>query len=154
MCSSSHKFLETSTFYHMPTNFYRHAIIQIYTDLLVIYQNFNTFAQETLYLSIIWKIIGTLHRKSFLKHPLFATFSLFWKVSEVCIISNKYWLSNKSANKIFLHKTPCTLLYFKQNFSLSIAEPFRNIHFLQHIYKSSQGIKCAIFQVKTKLLVI
>ena len=49
-----------------------------------------------------------IHRKSFLKHPLCTTFSLFWKVSEVCNILNKCWLPNKSVNKIFLNKTPYT----------------------------------------------
>ena len=52
--------------------------------------------------------------KIVLKHPLFITFSLFLTVNEVCNISNKYWLSNKSAIKIFLHKTPDTAPWFQQ----------------------------------------
>ena len=86
----------------------RCAIFQIYTDLLVIYQNFHIFTQDTLYTFIIWKKNDDIHRKSFLKHPLCTTFSLFWKVSEVCNILNKCWLPNKSVNKIFLNKTPYT----------------------------------------------
>ena len=85
------------------------TIFQRNTDLLVIYQNINNFTQDTLHPSfILGKKIGVLHCKSFSKHPLFTTFSLFLKVSEVCNISNKCWFPNKSVNKIFLHKTPYT----------------------------------------------
>ena len=51
------------------------------------------------------KNVGTLHWKHLPKHPLFTIFSLFLTLSEVCNVSNKYWLPYKSANKIFLHKT-------------------------------------------------
>ena len=94
---SSQKFFETSTFYHMPTSFSqwkRCAVFQIKIDRLVIYQNLNIFTQETFYPSFISKKNGPLHRKRFPKHLLFTTFSLFLTVSEVCNISNKYWLPN------------------------------------------------------------
>ena len=69
----------------------RCAIFQINTNLLVIQQNINIFAKETLYPSFISKKkIGVLHRKRFSKHSLLSTFSLFLMVSEVCNISNKY----------------------------------------------------------------
>ena len=88
------------------------TIFQRNTDLLVIYQNINNFTQETLYPSFVSKKIGALHCKSFSKHPLFTLFSLFLTVSEVCNISNKYWLPNKSATKIFLRD------YFTKHFTL------------------------------------
>ena len=44
----------------------------------------------------------------------FITFSLFLKVSEVCNISSKCWLPNKSVNKRFLRKTPHTPPLFKK----------------------------------------
>ena len=48
-------------------------------------------------------------------HFLFP-FSLFLTVSEVCNISNKYWLPNKSATKMFLHETPYTVPSFQQKY--------------------------------------
>ena len=77
----------------------RCAIFQINTNLLIIERNINIFTQETLYR----KKIGGLHREHFSKHPYFTPFSLFLTVSEVCNISNKYWLPNKSATKIFVY---------------------------------------------------
>ena len=80
----------------------------------------SIFLHETLYIPPSFrKTIGALHRKSFSKHPLFTTFSLLLKVSEVCNISSKCGLSNKSAKKIFLHKTPYTPpLFQKKNCAL------------------------------------
>ena len=51
------------------------------------YQYFYT--RDFIYPSFISEKIGALHRRGFSKHPLFTTFSLFLKVSEVCNISNK-----------------------------------------------------------------
>ena len=79
--------------------------------------------------------MGALRRKRFSKHSLLTIFSQFLKVSEVCNISSKYLLPNKPAKKIFLHKTPYTPpLLQKKKIALSIAELFRNIHFLSHFY--------------------
>ena len=86
----------------------RCGMFQINTDLLVIYWIINIFTQETLYPSIICEKIGSLHCKRFMKYSLFTKFPLLLKVSEVCNISNKCLLPSKSANKIFLNKTPCT----------------------------------------------
>ena len=72
------------------TQWMRCVKFKISTYLLVIYQQINIFTRDTLYPSFIPKKIGTLHRKLFLKHPLFTTFSLFLKVPQVCNISNKY----------------------------------------------------------------
>ena len=91
------------------------------------------------------KKIGALHRKLFLKHPLVTTFSLFLKVSQVCNVLNKCWLPNKLANKRFLSKIPYTLLYFKKNIALSIADDLRNIQFLSHFYKFLHWMRCALF---------
>ena len=78
----------------------------------------SIFLHETLYIPPSFrKTIGALHRKSFSKHPLFTTFSLLLKVSEVCNISSKCGLSNKSAKKIFLHKTPYTPPLFQKKTS-------------------------------------
>ena len=52
------------------------------------------------------KNIGALHRKYFSENRLFTSFSPFLTVREVCNISNKYWIPNKSAGNIFLHQTP------------------------------------------------
>ena len=54
------------------------------------------------------KKIGALHPKTFSKHTLFTTFSLFLTVNEVYNISNKYCPPNKLPKKIFLRKTPYT----------------------------------------------
>ena len=135
------------------------TIFQMNTDLLVIYQNINNFTQEALYPSSISKKNGALHHKCFLKHPLFTTFSLFLKVSEVCNISSKCWLPNNSLKNYFYtkhlglflhfqkfnflinqltkyfytrHLTP--LFYFKKMFALFIADAFKNIHFSLYFY--------------------
>ena len=132
-----------------------------------------------------------------MKYSLFTKFPLLFKVSEVCNISNKCLLPSKSANKIFLNKTPCTPpsfqyiyietstfyhfftsfhsasggLYFnpqiiQQNINIFTQgtlyssfiskklcvlhpESCRNIH-----YQFSQWMRCAIFQIKTSVLVI
>ena len=49
-----------------------------------------------------------------LKHPLFTTFSLFLKMSEVCNISSKCGMPNKSVTNMFLHKTFETNPSFQQ----------------------------------------
>ena len=61
------------------------------------------------------KELVTLHRTCFSKHPFFTIFSLFLSVSEVCNISNKYCLHNKSAQKVFLHKNLTPFLHFRKN---------------------------------------
>ena len=98
----------------------RCAIFQINTKLLVTYWNINIFTQEILYPSIIWKKLALSIANAFLKHPLFTTFSLFLKGSEVCNISNKSWLPNNSANKIFLHKKPYTRPLLQKNCALHV----------------------------------
>ena len=60
------------------------------------------------------------------KHPLFSTFALFLKVSEVCNISNKCWLPNKLARNYFYTKHHTPLFYLKQNFALSITESLKH----------------------------
>ena len=54
---------------------------------LAIYQYFYT--RDFISLRHFEKKIGALHRKRFSKHPLFTTFSLFLKMSDVCNISSK-----------------------------------------------------------------
>ena len=74
------------------------------------------YTREFISLLHFEKKIGALHRKSFSKHPLFTTFSLFLKMSDVCNISSKCRLPNKSAKKLFLHKTPYTPCLFQTKF--------------------------------------
>ena len=104
----------------------RSAIFQIKTDLLIIYQNINSFTQETLHPFFISKKIGTVHRKHFPKY----SFLPYLTENEVFNISNKYRLPNKSAKKMILHKTLYTPPSFKKKFALSIAKAFRNVDFL------------------------
>ena len=108
----------------------RAEIFQITTEFLIIYQSINISTQET-YPSSFVKKVGTLYHKSFWKHPLFITFSLFSTVSEVYNISNKYWLPNKSSRKHFNTRHYTRLLHLKK-VVLSIREVCRNIH-LYHI---------------------
>ena len=103
----------------------RYAIFQINTDLLKIFQNFNNFTQGALYSSFISKKSCCFPSK----HRLSTTFSLFLTISEVCNNSNKYWLPNKLAKNMFLHKTTYIPPSFQENFALSIAEAFTNITF-------------------------
>ena len=77
------------------------------------------------------KKISFLYRKGNSKHPLFTTFLI---VSEIWYFSNKYWLSNKSADKniftqVILH--PC---FISQKGAQSIAEVSKKIYFLPHFY--------------------
>ena len=83
----------------------RFAIFQIITDLLVIYQNVSISAQKTLYPSFISKKIVALHSigNVFLNIQFSTRFLLLLTVSEVCNVSNKYCLLNKSAKQTFLH---------------------------------------------------
>ena len=98
------------------------------------------------------KNIGALHRKYFSENRLFTSFST---VREVCNISNKYWIPNKSAGNIFYTRHQLKLfLHAIKIFAFSIAAFFRNIHILTHFYYFSQWIRCAIFQINTNLLLI
>ena len=172
----SQMLLETSTFYHTFTSFHsgwaRCTIFQINTNLLVIYGKFNIFTKET-YPSFISKKkkISALYRKRFSKHPLFTTFSIFLKVSEVCNISSKCWLPNKGLGKpvkysvkhqcltnvwlVFLslkidvwrclmRKSCLMKVYFKINFSSNIFE------FDQTIFRVCIVFHYFIKQVKKK----
>ena len=109
--------LKISIFYSIFTSFHSGwgvLYFQRNTNFVIIEWNINNFAQETLYLPFIFEKIGSVRRKHFSKHPLFTPISLFSTESEVCNIPNEYWLPNKSATKISLHKTPYTALSFQQ----------------------------------------
>ena len=58
-------------------------------------------SQETLYRSFIAQKLGALHRKRFLKDPLFTRFLLVFKVENVCYISNKYQPNNLAKYQYF-----------------------------------------------------
>ena len=104
----------------------RCAILQIKVDVIVIEQNINILTQEILYPSFISKKNGALHRKRFLKYPLFNPFSLFLKMSEVC-----NFIINQLTKYLYTRQLT-SLFYFKKK-DLSIAESFRNIQFLLHL---------------------
>ena len=42
-------------------------------------------------------------------------------MNEVCNISTKYWLPNKSATKIILHETPDTAPSLQKNICVTVA---------------------------------
>ena len=66
---------------------------------------------------------------------------------------NADFLINQLTKYFYIrHLTP--LLNFKKKLTFSVTESFRNIHFLPHINKFSQWIRCTIFQINTDLLVI
>ena len=131
----------------------RCAIFQIYANILVIYQKIYIFTQETLYPSFISKKkISALQRKRLSKHPLFTTFLLLLTVSELCNISNKRQLPNKSAQKVFYTRYLTLFLHAIKKFALSIAESFRNIHFSPNFYQFSQWMRCGILQINLQVI--
>ena len=69
--------------------------------------------------------------------------------------SKIYYLSDQLlTTQLIVYKTPYTPPSFQKIFALSIAEAFRNFHFLLHFYQFSQWMRCAIFQINTNLLII
>ena len=104
----------------------------------------NNFRQDTLHSPFISKkkkkTDCALHRRYFWKHPLFTTFWLvLWM--EVCYISNKYQPpSNLAKYQYFYTRDFVSLLHFikknkkKMALSISIANVFRNIHFLPYFH--------------------
>ena len=93
------------------------------------------FTQDTLQHSFIFKKSFVLNRRNFKKHPLFNTFLLFFKVDEVCIISNKYQPPvNIPKHQNFYRKHLTSILDFQKKLALSIASVFRIIHFLPHFH--------------------
>ena len=66
------------------------TIFQINTDLLVVTKTLIILHKRLYIPPLFREKPGVLYRKRFLKHPLFTTFSLFLKVSEVCNTSNKH----------------------------------------------------------------
>ena len=89
--------LKTSTFYHVLSSFdiawvcYISYKYQLPNNL----GKYQYFYKRDFVSLLHFEKIGALHRQSFSKHPLFTSFSLFLKVSEVCNISSKCWLPNK-----------------------------------------------------------
>ena len=82
------------------------------------------------------------------------TFLVFLTVDEVCYILDKYQPPNNLAkHHYFYTRDFISLLHFKYRFAHSIADSCRNIHFLLHFYEFWQGMRCAIFQINTNLLI-
>ena len=69
-----------------------YAIFQINTDLLIII----IFTHENLRPPLHFQKIGALTRRGFWKHLYFIAFWQFLTVGEVCNITNKHILFNKS----------------------------------------------------------
>ena len=113
------------------------------------------FLHKTPYTPFLFQVkICVLHRRIFQKHPLFITFLVFLTVDEVCYISDKYQPPNNLAkHQYFYTRDFISLPHFKYRFALSIADSFRNIHFLLRFYKFWQWMRCAIFQINTYLLI-
>ena len=118
----SQGFPETSTFYHIFTSFQSEWSVEYFK------QNDNIITLETLHPSLIQVKTGAFYRKSYQKHPLFTTFSLFSTVLEMWNFSNKYWLPDKSVKKSF-YARGLTLLLISQKIALSM-EVSRTIHSL------------------------
>ena len=78
-----------------------------------------------------------LYLKVLLKNPLFTIFSLFLTVSEVCNISNKHWLNNKVAKRLFLRKFP--LPYNPPSFRKIIAP------FITDVLRKSHSLTRLVF---------
>ena len=133
MCSPSQNLLETSIFYYIFSIFYSGWGVLYFKQIptFLWFSEKSIFLHKWLYIPLLlWEKIGTVHRKRFTEHPLFTTFSLFLKVSDICNISSKCWLLNKSANKIFLHKTPYNPLLIQKKLSSKLLK-LRN--YLNHL---------------------
>ena len=57
------------------------------------------------------------------------TVNVFWNIHFLPHISNKYWLPNKPAKKVFLQKTPYTSPSFQERIFVLHCRNFRNIIF-------------------------
>ena len=81
----------------------------------------------------------TLHRRCFYKYPLFTTFLIIFTVDEVCYVSNKRQsLNNLAKHQYFYTRDFISLRHFEKKLALSIANVFRNIHFLSLFSKVSE----------------
>ena len=91
------------------------------------YQYFYT--SDFIYLLHFEKKDGVLHRKSFLKHPLFTVFSLILIVRFAIFQINTDFLINHL--QIHFYTEHLKLLFHSnKKIVLSIVQVFRNIHFL------------------------
>ena len=75
---------------------------------------------------------------------------IFQNIKNQCIVPS---LTTINHANIFTQDT-YTLTSFQKKFALSIAQVFRKIHILPHVYQFSQWMRCAVFQINTDLLVI
>ena len=142
ICNLDHR-TESYRNIHFLTRFYhfsqwiRRAILQINTDLLVIYQNINSSTQETLYPSFILKKKMALSIASVFRN--LPHFPLLLMVRKICNISNKYWLLDKSEKEIFLHKTPYTLRSFQNKLRSPSQQKLLETSTFYHIFTNFHG---------------
>ena len=111
----SHNLLETSTFYHSFTSFHSRWVLCCISNK---YQPLNNIAKHQYFYTR--DFISLFHFDKILALSIakvFETSSIYHisllTVSEVCNISNKHYLVNKSANETFFHKAPYTLPPFQ-----------------------------------------
>ena len=108
------------------------------------HQSINIFTPETLSLSFVGKEFA-LPSQMYFEHT---TFLLFLTVTEFCNISNKYWLSNKSAKTYFYTRYVTPSFISNKNCALHRRRLKKHPLF----YQFSQWMRCAIFQTYTNLL--
>ena len=131
-------------------------MLQVNADFLINQRQNKIFSHKTPYTSTSFpKTFCALYCRFFQKYPLFTTFLLVFTGNEVCNISNKNQTpSNLAKYQYFCTRDFISLLHSKIKLTLSIAQVFRNIHFLPYDNQFSQCVKCVIFQINTNLLVI
>ena len=93
------------------------------------------------------RIALSIAESQFLPH-----FLLLLTLTEVCNISNKYYILINQLKKRFYTRHLRLFLRFKTTM-FYIAEDFTNIHFLPHFYLFSRRMRCEIFRINTNLIV-
>ena len=89
------------------------------------------FLHKTPYKPLFHQKICAVHRRCSYKHPLFTIFLIVFTVDEVCYISNKHQpFNNLAKHQYFYTRDFISLRHFEKRLALSIANVFRNIHFL------------------------
>ena len=110
---------------YIPTSFQKKnwlSIAQAFRNIH--FCNMPNSPKQNLYPSFIFVKIWSCPSQTFSYKSTFYHISVFLTVSEICNISNKYWIPSNPAKKIFLHNA--TFVYFeKKQIALSIAKSFK-----------------------------
>ena len=129
--------LETSIFYHIFTSFHRGWGMRYFKQISTSskFSKISILLHKRLYISCSFrKKLAVSIANVFRDIHVLPFFLSLLTVSEVCHVSNKYWLPDKSATKIFLHKIPYTPPSFKKKHSPS--QKLLEILSIYHIYTS------------------